>query len=534
VSLWSSARRRLAGALLGLVGVSIAVPTPLLTDGARASVQAKRKTKRSARQPIVVTRWLQRDVETAALRAGNGDLALAAQLYRALQRDGVIQGLLGTRTGGLVRLPKRFAGSDDPVAWLGGSGAQPGHFETHFPDSEVAKFDADAVVMGVAVAELLDTPKGPVFCRLDPEFLRYRWYEDAWIYQSKFGEERITPGDGRWVLYVSSRYEPWNSGLVWSLARAYVSKEHATFFRENWNSKLAHPARAAVAPAGATETQRRGFLERLIAWGVNTVFELPPGWDVRLIESNGRGYESFKETIQDANQEMMVSIAGQIVTITGGTGFQNGDIYASIRADLIQGDGKSLGAVLSEQAVPHVLAWAGFVDCAARVSWDTRKPTNVSEEAAALKAAADAITSLSAALQPTGLTIDVRELAARFAVPLVQSTPAPATPQLEAEPIEAPPDPANDVAPIETPAADVDAMDPADADLVDSDVARLAQQMTEHEIPQCEHGRSNRCPLCGVERVREVTRDENGMPQWRIAWRPIGQSTPAPAAEVAA
>ena len=530
MSLWSRARQRLAGAILGLAGVTLALPPGALTSGAASAVVGKRKTKRSARQPIVITRWVQRDVETAQHRAGQGDLSLAAQLYRALQRDGVIQGLLGTRTGGLVRLPKRFAGPDDAVAWLGGSGAQPGRFEAHFPDSEVAKFDADAVVMGVAVAELLDTPRGPVFCRLDPEFLRYRWYDDQWVYQSKLGEEVITPGDGRWILYVSCRYEPWNTGLWSSLARAYISKEHATFYRENWNAKLAHPARAAVAPAGATETQRKGFLERLIAWGVNTVFELPPGWDVRLIESNGRGYESFKESIQDANQEMMVSIAGQIVTITGGTGFQNGDIYASIRADLIQGDGKSLGAVLSEQALPHVLAWAGFVECSARVAWDTRKPTNVSEEAGALKAAADAITAMSTALQPYGLVVDVRELAARFAVPLVQSTPAPATPQLEAEPVDVSLDAANDSEPaLEAPA--VDAMDPADAPLVDADAARLAQQMTDHAVTHCEHGRSNRCPLCGIERVREVSRGEDGQPIWRVAWRAIGQSS---AAEVAA
>jgi hypothetical protein len=524
-----SLRTRFASALVSVLRViapsrvAAAMPPPMLTSGvsdplARPPLAPppKRKKRRSSRQPQTVTRWLQADVEAAQRKADMGDMRLAARLWRSLTRDGMIIGLLGTLTGGLVRLPKVWKGDADAIAYMQGVEGERSNFERHFPAGELAKFAGDLRGMGVALAELLETPCGPVFCRLDPEYLRYRWYEDRWYYQTIDGEELVTPGDGRWILATSARLEPWTNGLIWCLGRAYVSKEHSFFYRENWNAKLAHAARAAVSPAGATEGQRKGFLDRVIAWGVNTSFELPPGWDVRVIEANGRGYESFKETAQDANQEIMIAIAGQVVTVTGGTGFANADIHATIRSDIIDALGQSLGEVLDEQAIPHVLMGrVANTNCSVR--WDTRKPTNRKEEAEALTAAATAIGALVAQFKTLGIEIDALALAQRFNVPikLVQDI-------LEQAPVMAPEAaaaPASNDGPVEQPV--VAEMSPDDEPAQDADVHELARTMTELGIDRCEHGRSNRCPMCGVERVRSVTRNELGEPVWGIGWRPI-------------
>lgn len=64
---------------------------------------------------------------------------------------------------------------------------------------------------------------------------------------------------------------------------------------------------------------------------------------------------------------------------------------------------------------------------------------------------------------------------------------------------------------------------------VDEAVSRLAEKMTAHGIERCEHGSSNRCRICGIERVRDIVegpdgapvRGPDGDPVWRIAWRPI-------------
>lgn len=63
---------------------------------------------------------------------------------------------------------------------------------------------------------------------------------------------------------------------------------------------------------------------------------------------------------------------------------------------------------------------------------------------------------------------------------------------------------------------------------------RLAETMTAYDIDRCEHGRTNHCDICGVERSRslvfgdndEVLKDENGKPVWAISWRALGDIQP--------
>lgn len=482
----------------------------------------KRKKRRSARQPVTVTRWLQSDVETARHQAGQGSLAHMGRLYRALRGDGTLQGLLGTRTNGLVRLQKIFLGDPEAIALLGGSDGRPGLFDVGCPDAELALLDADGIVCGVGIAELVDVPgrDHPVLCRLDPEFLTYRWWEDRWYYQTVNGDELVTPGDGRWVLHTpGGRQDPWNGALIWSLSRAFVAKEHSILYRENWNAKLAHPARVAIAPKGASEGQKQSWFQKVMAWGVNTVFGMIPGYDVKLLESNGRGYESFKETIADANQEFMVAIAGQVVTTTGGTGFANADVHATIRSDLIQGDGRTLSQTISEQVLPHLLEGRIANPRACWVAWDTRKPTSKKDDADAFSAVAKAITDLTAALESRGIAVDVRELAVRAGVPLAKQ------PEPAAVPVVAEPAPANDTAPADL--APTDAFE-ADAPLEDDAAAKLAARMTEVGAEACWHGRTNRCPLCRVEVEADCDVDPTTKEiVWSKRWRPLGQARAA-------
>lgn len=50
--------------------------------------------------------------------------------------------------------------------------------------------------------------------------------------------------------------------------------------------------------------------------------------------------------------------------------------------------------------------------------------------------------------------------------------------------------------------------------------AALAAKMTEHGVEACEHGKQNRCWLCGIERARDFEPGEDG-PEWKVAWQPI-------------
>lgn len=373
-----------------------------------------------------VNRWFQKDIEDATRAADSGFLALSARLARSLRRDGVLGGILSTRTSGLARLPKQFRGTTHVCEALDNRDEM-GLFDRIFSPKELSLFAGDGIVLGVALGELVPLPDrpAPVFVRLDPEFLRYQWGDDRWYFDSTGGPIPITPGDGRFILHTPGGFQaPWNNALWAALSRSFIAKDHAFNHRENYSGKLANPARAAFAPLGATESERKGFLRRVIQWGINTTFELPPGWDVKLIESNGRGYEVFQETIDSSDKEFMIALAGQIVTITGGAGFANADIHATIRSDLIQDDGDGLAATLNSQAMPHIVARMFGGGAKASVKWDTKPPGNLNSEATAITAMATAIDAANRALAPYDMKVDARELTTRFQVPVLDTKPA--------------------------------------------------------------------------------------------------------------
>jgi len=555
--------RETVAALLG-VSAYAAPPSrvPSLDDERVADTRA-RMGGQIAPLPTTQTRWFLSDLENAQMAADIGDLGPAARLYRAMRRDAAYAGLLATRTGGLVRLPRRFYGRPDIVAELQSRNGTRSVFEDMFPPSELKLLADDGVNLGVGVAELLPVEGRdfPVLVRLDPEFLKYRWNENRWYYNSIAGSLPITPGDGRWVLHTpGGRVAPWQSGVWHACGNAFIDKTHARLHEANWEAKLANPARAAVAPMAATETQRQGFLQRLIAWGVNTVFEMPPGWDIKLIESNGRGFESFVQTIERSDREYMIALAGQVVTTDGGAGFANADIHKSIRADLIQGDGDGLAFTLNTQALPAwvVSRWGlEALEDGALVEWDVRPPSDMKAEAESYQATAKAIVDLGAALAPYGRDVDVDELASRGGVPAVASRVAAPTVRVELADADAAKvvrvdeaRAAQGLGPIGddrglltiaelaggapaagSPEAPPDGAAP-DASLGEAAAAapfaeRLAVKMTALGLTSCPHGAKNRCRICGVERDHEPVRGPDGVVTWGGGWVAIG-AAPAP------
>ena len=201
-----SLRGRL-GALLGVSAYSTPLPGGALGDSldSKRVVEARKRFGGGlAPQPYSRTRWFEFDLESAERAADAGDLSLAAQLMRSARKDGTIAGVLSTRTGGLVRLPKKFRGRPDIVAAL-----EVGHdsvrsvFDEMFPSSELALLAADGLLLGVGVGELVPVEGRdfPILVRLDPQWLSFRWGENRWYYASVAGPIPITPGDGRWVLH---------------------------------------------------------------------------------------------------------------------------------------------------------------------------------------------------------------------------------------------------------------------------------------------------------------------------------------------
>lgn len=426
--------RDIARALLGISAYQ--VPSESIRTGLDIddpAVHAVRSALGGQLQSIPVTtlRWYLDDLETAQYEADAGELALAARLYRAMRRDGVLAGLLGTRTCGLVRLPKRFYGEPSLCAELRTRNGSRSVFDDMCPPSELALQASDGIVLGVGIGELVPVPGRdfPILIRLDPEFLTYNWSLNRWRYASVAGLLDVTPGDGRWVLHCpGGRIAPWQSALWPALGRSFINKEQALLNRSNYVFKLANPARVAHAPIGANEELRKNFFERVMAWATDTVFSLPVGWDVTLLESKGEGIKVFQEVVDTSNHEMAVAIGGSTIPMDGGAGFQNNDIHKAIRSDLIQDTGDALAYTVNTQILPPWVAQRHGIEAirnGPNVEWVTATPKDLNSQAASLVAASNAIKGLDEALLnhvgPTGrpIRIDPTEICIRFDIPIL-------------------------------------------------------------------------------------------------------------------
>lgn len=420
--------RDATAALLGRSTYQAAPPNPGTLELDSSFVARMRRAYGGQLVPPARTRprWFLADLESAEYAADAGNLDPAAALMQAARKDGVLSGVLSTRTAGLVRLPKRFVGDADVCRELDVGGRTTRCvFDEMFPPQELALLAADGELLGVGVAELLPVEgrAHPVMVRLDPRFLSYVWAENRWYYNAVQGRLPITPGDGNWILHIpGGRVSPWNHGLWRAVGRAYIRKEHAALHKDNWEAKLANPARVAVAPQGSTEAQKDSWFKQVMAWGVNSVFGAPVGYDVKLLESNGRGWESFNKTIADQNAEMIIAVAGQTVTTDGGAGFQNSDIHRTIRADLIKATADSLAHTINTQGLPAYVALTRGVEAIDSVpvvmSWDVTPPKDRNSEATSYVTLGNAIQQLGDALRRHNTELDVAALCERFAVPV--------------------------------------------------------------------------------------------------------------------
>jgi hypothetical protein len=225
------------------------------------------------------------------------------------------------------------------------------------------------------------------------------------------------------VLHVASRLTPWNAGLWRAVGGAWIRKTHAQNYKQAWEARLANPALAAVSPHGASEEQREGWFKKAKAWGVNTTYECPPGYDLKLIESNARGWESMDKTVEGANQDITIALAGQSVSTTGATGgFISSDLFKSIRSDLIQSTAQELAYTLNSQCLPAYIAYV-YGEEALRtrmvgMAYVTTPPKDLSQEASAIVAASNAITLAQQAAAANGREIDFEVMAERFGIPL--------------------------------------------------------------------------------------------------------------------
>lgn len=438
----ADARTALKNLVSALIGISTfsppTVPGPQLGD---ESVNAARSVVGGMLEtiPAVRLRWYPPDIEKAQRSAQSGDLAIIGQLNESMRQDGVIRGLLDARSS-VVNFPRRFYGSPSVVyELLAKNNSDRDVYEEMIPSSEARLMVSDEIICGVAIGEMVPV-RGrdfPVLVRRFPQNLYFLASKNQWFYRSIVGLIPITPGlfdenGNGWVLHIGGgRLAPWNSGRWMSVGRSYINKTATIYARQSYEMKHAHPARVGVSTLGATEDQDRSMLQGLIQWALNAAFVLKPGWDIKLIESNGQGIKVYGESIKTYNEDIATALCGSAVMLQGTVGFSNMDPFQGVAFDLMRTSSSAWDHTVNTQILPAFIARRWGIDALANattIETDVSKPQDRKVEAETMVVLANAITGLvdaiakaqtAAGVEQTALALNVDELLARNGIPTV-------------------------------------------------------------------------------------------------------------------
>ncbi len=457
--------------------------------------------------------WDVPDVAAALQMAESGNLQMAGRLADALLGDGAIVGQLSMRYDGMLQLPRVIEGPNEKYA-----AALREEFDTFCPSSELGLLARDGGVLNVIFGEILEDEDGALrLVRRNPEFLTFRHSENQWYVRTAAGGiEPVNPGDGRWLLaFPHGADYPWRYGSWQALSFAYINRRQAFLNLNAWNNSLAFPIKVLTTPVGGNEEEAAETFDAINHFGPFPAIHLNDGWKFDLVQPSQATPASFKDAIEASEREVVLTVSGQSGTTDPGPGFGNVGYFAKMKSDLVQVDAKTFAHALNTQVLP---VWAqrrfsfdGWFN-RPTVCWNTTPPKDLAAEANASTSAAASVKSWNESFVAAGSKkrVDIETYAKHHGIPVIDIVDASAPVGL---------------------AMNVDAASEVDEDDggTQADRTSLAAKMTEHGVVRCEHGSSNRCRLCGVERARDFTPGENGEHAWQVAWRPIAPPVPAPA-----
>jgi phage gp29-like protein len=293
--------------------------------------------------------------------------------------------------------------------------------------------------------------------------------------------------------------------------------------------------------------------------GSHNTARLPAGMEVDIHEpftGAGQVSESAIDHATKVLSKLVLGSTGTTDAVSTGLGSSVGDAHLSEEDLVIWSDARRLGEAIEDQLTDAIIAvnfGPGELVHAPRFLFRTEPPLDRAGEAARITSAIEL--GLDVSLEEAREKLGVRELkdgqpylrriqrpAAFGMVPLppqpeivypVGDAPTPGEisemPEvalnLPSGGVDSPPalPPGSN---LEEPDLDLPALPPAaltaddpDLDGVD-DVAALAAKMTELGIERCQHGKPNRCQICGIERKRDVELVD-GEAVWVVAWKPI-------------
>lgn len=383
--------------------------------------------------PRLAVVWTPDAISSALGMADGGSLARLSDLYLTIRSSGRVAGIMATRTLGQIALPLYAEGGN---AYASRYVLE--HWWDAVPEIQLARLLDWGLGIGRGFASIdWDEDDNPTITTWDSRWFRIddtdpggatRYY----VQTRNGGEEEIYPGDGRWIVY--EPYGPYMAhryALVAALAYPWLLREYALADRAQ-HSEICGSATWVAATDGLSERQRQALLDRMLAQRGPGKVVMPPGCSLSLLETTGKTSAIYQETIAWADDEVAITIAGQVVTTSGQAGWGTGSIHERILYSLIASTAQSLSTTLREQLTRHwVRRHYGEAE-PPWIMWRTMPTEALASRAASLQSLGQAITALDAALSPSGRRVDVEALLDMYGVATIALAPpveaAPALP----------------------------------------------------------------------------------------------------------
>lgn len=368
--------------------------------------------------------------------------------------------------------------------------------------------------------------------------------------------------------------------VFWSFFARMGTRERLHLM-EVWGKpwRIAYPELDPNNGVAVNQEQIDDAYDALNSLGGQATAVLPIAMKVMIPQpSKGAGdvHDAAIDHAEKSMSKLFVGATGTTDAISTGLGSNIGDIHASEEDLLIAMDAFRLSETVEDQLTDSIIVCnfgTEAVDHAPRFRLATDAPMDRTAEAALLKAILDL--GLDVSMAEARERVGVREIKAGEAflrriprlinghppfyspmpeqvypsgehpdagtipnVPTVEGgiPPVPAPPPGQPPRPGGPPQLPSGGAPPQLPAAPpAPGAAATDDEPTDASIAELAAKMTEHAVERCQHGKSNRCRLCGIERERDfsvgddgqLVLGEDGNPVWHVKWRPIG-ATRAP------
>jgi phage gp29-like protein len=370
--------------------------------------------------------WTPEKIKEAFTSAEGGNLLQLADFVETMLTDDRIDGVLSTRTHGLLGLPRTLKGGLEVSRVL-----LEKHWATMHDEAELVRLMQWGIMLGIGLAQRIPLPRvigQPQRYRLETWSPRWLFSNEAssdggWQVITREGTRAVLPGS-QFILFLPYGVKrPWAAGKWRSCAFPWALKHFALEDRANHSEVFGSPAKVGKAPQGATERQRKSFRSQLANLGRNGVLMLPEGWDYSVESATGNQFEIYSDSIAWADQALTIVLAGQIVTTEGTQGFSSGNVQDNIKGDFIRFDARRLEHLLYEQSI---LPWHrvnfGYDTEPPTPYWNTEKPVNQSQQAVTFEILGRAVRDLDIALRDSDVRVDTRVLAEKYQIPLVQVT----------------------------------------------------------------------------------------------------------------